>query len=63
MIEEEEIPKVTLGKDEFGGLLGNLAGNFLQDKIGGGAGEIIGGLLRGGGSAIDQKGLFEIMPL
>uniref|UniRef100_A0A0M3IRC0 Calpain catalytic domain-containing protein n=1 Tax=Ascaris lumbricoides TaxID=6252 RepID=A0A0M3IRC0_ASCLU len=56
MIEEEEIPKVTLGKDEFGGLLGNLAGNFLQDKIGGGAGEIIGGLLRGGGSAIDQKG-------
>ncbi|KHN84956.1 Calpain clp-1 [Toxocara canis] len=56
MAEEEEVSKVMIGKDEFGGLIGGLAGNFLQDKIGGGAGEIIGGLLRGGGGAMDRGG-------
>lgn len=56
---EEVIPKVTIKGDEFGGLIGSLAGNILQDKIGGGAGEIIGGLLRGGGAELDRGG-FDI---
>lgn len=51
---EDEIRKVKIGQDEFGGLIGGIAGNFLQQKIGGGAGDIIGGLLRGGGQGVDR---------
>lgn len=55
--EEESARRVHVAKDEFSGLIGGLAGNFIQDKIGGGAGEIIGGLLRGGGAGVDRGGL------
>lgn len=35
--------------DEFNGLIGNIAGNFLRDNVGGTAGNILGGLVSGGG--------------
>ncbi|CAJ0942432.1 unnamed protein product, partial [Mesorhabditis belari] len=44
MGEEEEIKKITLKDDEFSGLIGNIAGNFIKDKVGGNAGNILAGL-------------------
>lgn len=61
MVEEEELKRINVGKDEFGGLIGGLAGNFIESQVGGGAGQIIGGLLRGGGCAAD-RGIFLITP-
>lgn len=56
---EEPITKVEIKNDEFNGLIGNIAGNLIRDKMGGGAaGDILGGLagnfLGGGGGG--QRG-------
>ncbi|KAF8358823.1 hypothetical protein PRIPAC_93818 [Pristionchus pacificus] len=51
--EEEEFKKVEVKPDEFNGLIGNIAGNLIRDKVGGDAGNILAGLadnvLSGGG--------------
>uniref|UniRef100_A0A915PM08 Calpain catalytic domain-containing protein n=1 Tax=Setaria digitata TaxID=48799 RepID=A0A915PM08_9BILA len=54
---EEQARQVRISKDEFGGLIGGLAGNFIESQIGGGVGQVLGGLLRGGGSAMDRGGV------
>uniref|UniRef100_A0A915DFL9 Calpain catalytic domain-containing protein n=1 Tax=Ditylenchus dipsaci TaxID=166011 RepID=A0A915DFL9_9BILA len=51
---EEKFSKVELQPDQFNGLIGNIAGNFISDKLGGGAGgkiigDLAGNLLSGGG--------------
>ncbi|VDM45113.1 unnamed protein product [Toxocara canis] len=38
------ISKVKVRENEFSGLIGNLAGNLIRDKVGGGAGQFLGGL-------------------
>uniref|UniRef100_A0A1I7YWG2 Calpain catalytic domain-containing protein n=1 Tax=Steinernema glaseri TaxID=37863 RepID=A0A1I7YWG2_9BILA len=48
---EEECQQVHVREDEFNGLISNIAGNLIRDKIGGGAGDLIGGLLSGGGGS------------
>uniref|UniRef100_A0A0N5AK25 Calpain catalytic domain-containing protein n=1 Tax=Syphacia muris TaxID=451379 RepID=A0A0N5AK25_9BILA len=48
MAEEEQVQKVNVSQDEFSGLLGGLAGQFLENQIGGDAGHLIGSLVRGG---------------
>lgn len=56
MADEEKVDKVTVSQDEYAGLIGGLAGQFLQDKIGGVGGQLIGDLVRGGsngGGGID----------
>uniref|UniRef100_A0A0R3RG55 Calpain catalytic domain-containing protein n=1 Tax=Elaeophora elaphi TaxID=1147741 RepID=A0A0R3RG55_9BILA len=55
--DDERLRRIHLGNDEFSGLIGGLAGNFIESQIGGGAGQILGGLLRGGGSSVDRGGL------
>ncbi|KAK6105467.1 Calpain cysteine protease family protein [Brugia pahangi] len=54
---DERMQRIHLGNDEFGGLIGGLAGNFIENQVGGGFGQILGGLLRGGGSGVDSGGL------
>ncbi|VDK78161.1 unnamed protein product [Onchocerca ochengi] len=54
--DEEQMRKIHVGEDEFAGLIGGLAGNFIESQVGGGAGQILGGLLRGGGSGLDRGG-------
>ncbi|GMT19218.1 hypothetical protein PFISCL1PPCAC_10515, partial [Pristionchus fissidentatus] len=52
--EDEEFKKIEVKQDEFSGLIGNIAGNILRDKVGGDAGNILAGLadnvLSGGGN-------------
>ncbi|VDK81562.1 unnamed protein product [Gongylonema pulchrum] len=55
MADEEELQKVNVGKDEFGGLIGGIAGNLIENQVGGSAGQILGGLIRGGGCAADRS--------
>ncbi|OZC04845.1 calpain family cysteine protease [Onchocerca flexuosa] len=52
--DDEQMRKIHVGKDEFNGLIGGLAGNFIESQIGGGVGQILGGLLRGGGRGLDH---------
>ncbi|TKR77528.1 hypothetical protein L596_018482 [Steinernema carpocapsae] len=51
---EEEFAQVHVQENEFNGLIGSIAGNLIRDKIGGGAGDLIGGIagnvLGGGGN-------------
>lgn len=54
--EEEKIEKVTVSQDEYSGLIGDIAGQFLQDKIGGAGGQIIGNLVRGGADSRGGSG-------
>uniref|UniRef100_A0A0N5CM46 Calpain catalytic domain-containing protein n=1 Tax=Thelazia callipaeda TaxID=103827 RepID=A0A0N5CM46_THECL len=54
--KEEKMRKIHVGQDEFAGLIGGLAGNFLQNQVGGSAGQVLSGLLREGGNKIDQGG-------
>ncbi|WKX98459.1 hypothetical protein Q1695_013832 [Nippostrongylus brasiliensis] len=53
MGDEEVMQKVEVKGDEFSGLIGNIAGNFIRDKVGGPGGDILAGLagnvLGGGG--------------
>lgn len=53
-VEEEECKLIILGKDEFAGLIGGLASSFVESQVGGGVGQILGGLLREGGNSIDR---------
>uniref|UniRef100_A0AC34F2B4 Calpain catalytic domain-containing protein n=1 Tax=Panagrolaimus sp. ES5 TaxID=591445 RepID=A0AC34F2B4_9BILA len=57
---EDEIKKVTLKEDEFNGLIGNIAGNMIKEKMGGGAaGDILSGLagkFLGGGDGGNSGG-------
>uniref|UniRef100_A0A0M3HM86 Uncharacterized protein n=1 Tax=Ascaris lumbricoides TaxID=6252 RepID=A0A0M3HM86_ASCLU len=55
-----EYLQVKLKEDEFSGLIGNLAGDLLRNKVGGGAGQFLGGLaddiLGGGGGRVGGEG-------
>ncbi|KHN79985.1 hypothetical protein Tcan_07119 [Toxocara canis] len=42
--EEDQCVAVKVRENEFSGLIGNLAGNLIRDKVGGGAGQLLGGL-------------------
>ncbi|VDO90800.1 unnamed protein product [Heligmosomoides polygyrus] len=44
MSNEEVMQKVEVKGDEFSGLIGNIAGNFIRDKVGGPGGDILAGL-------------------
>lgn len=52
--DDEGLKRIHVGNDEFAGLIGGLAGNFIESQIGGGVGQVLGGLLRGGGSGVDR---------
>ncbi|TKR94293.1 hypothetical protein L596_008592 [Steinernema carpocapsae] len=54
--EEEQLYEINVPPQEFSGLIGNLAGNFIQSQVGGGAGDILGSLIRGGGRAFEGGG-------
>ncbi|KAK0424719.1 hypothetical protein QR680_008809 [Steinernema hermaphroditum] len=47
--EEEQFYEVNVPPQEFSGLIGNLAGNFIEGQLGGNTGNLIGNLIRGAG--------------
>ncbi|EYC15167.1 hypothetical protein Y032_0038g3665 [Ancylostoma ceylanicum] len=53
MGDDEVMQKIEVKGDEFSGLIGNIAGNLIRDKVGGPGGDILAGLagnvLGGGG--------------
>ncbi|KAK5980809.1 hypothetical protein GCK32_017230, partial [Trichostrongylus colubriformis] len=53
MGDDEVMKKVVVKEDEFSGLIGNIAGNLIRDRVGGPGGDILAGLadnvLGGGG--------------
>ncbi|KAK0416655.1 hypothetical protein QR680_012613 [Steinernema hermaphroditum] len=53
---EDEFQQVHVRDNEFNGLIGSIAGNLIRDKIGGGAGDLIGGLLSSGGGGGGGRG-------
>uniref|UniRef100_A0A914H1V6 Calpain catalytic domain-containing protein n=1 Tax=Globodera rostochiensis TaxID=31243 RepID=A0A914H1V6_GLORO len=48
---DDDFRKVEIRPNEFGGLIGNFAGGMVRNKIGGPAGDFLGGLLSGGGGS------------
>ncbi|KAK6741723.1 hypothetical protein RB195_009537 [Necator americanus] len=61
MGDEEVMQKVEVKGDEFSGLIGNIAGNLIRDKVGGPGGDILAGLAGnvlggGGGGGRDPMG-------
>lgn len=52
--DEEELKQIYLNNDEFAGLIGDLAGNFIRNQVGGDVGQILGGLIRDGGRSMDR---------
>ncbi|VDM56272.1 unnamed protein product [Angiostrongylus costaricensis] len=61
MGDDEIMRKVEVKPDEFSGLIGNIAGNFIRDRVGGPGGDILAGLADnvlggGGGSGYNDGG-------
>ncbi|KAI1724393.1 calpain family cysteine protease domain-containing protein [Ditylenchus destructor] len=57
MTVEDKFSKVELQPDEFNGLIGNIAGGLIRDRLGGGAGgDFLGGLAGGGHKGGESSG-------
>lgn len=52
--DDERMKQIRVSNDEFGGLIGSLAGNFIESQVGGSFGQILGGLLRDSGSRTNR---------
>ncbi len=57
MVDEEPCKRINLKENEFGGLIGNFAGQFLRDRVGDGfAGQLIGNIFGGGDNRQSGQG-------